>query len=510
MARSLPTLQQLSLLSEIESLQQRLLQGHAELLRQFEALRRRGSGTAQEQQQRRRGWEHRRQAEEFTWPLPRIRRLERRAVARAGQSEGGNMSSWLTSELRDIGRRAIPPARPGAALPRQLGLLMLIGVQKSGSTSLLATLEQHACVQSVRRTQIEVQYWDKCLFMGSGVAQRCTARHYLETMADGLQEMAELERYRRHGAAVAAAGRRDASGAALLLGALGQRSERCGRALLIDKTPSYLPCPGVPALLRLRVPHAVELRLLLVLRHPAERTYSNFLMFENQTFHAADNFSAAVDSRLHLIETWLRRRGVGGGGGVGSGSGGGGSSGGGGGSGGGSGGGGGGGSDEAARLELNSTEYARVWRDVGRALWERAPRNGRWRTVAGRTREMWLHRGAVVLKSIYLWQLQQWLPHFGCEPLFIADAAATWAKPHEHLRALHAWAGLPAALPVSGAISMQRRGTNLHAQHGEMPADVRGRLGAFFAPFNRALQQLLRSGCVDHLGTEFAWIDGWR
>ena len=399
------------------------------------------------------------------------------------------MSGWLASELRDIGMNADPPAKPGTTLPRQLGLLIQIGVQKSGSTSLLATLEQHPCIQGVRRSLIEVQYWDKCLFMGSGVAQRCTARHYLETLADGLEEMAELERYRRHGAAAAAAGRRDASGAGLLLGALGQRSERCGRALLIDKTPSYLPCPGVPALLRLRVPHAAELRLLLVLRHPAERTYSNFLMFEGQTFHAADNFSTAVDSRLRLIETWLQSRGVGGGG---------------------DGSGGGSGAGEAARLELNSSEYARLWRDIGRALWERAPRDGRWRTVAGRTREMWLHRGAIVLKSIYLWQLQQWLPHFGCEPLFVAEAAATWAKPHEHLHALHAWAGLPAALPVSSATSMQRRGTNLHAQHGEMPADVRSRLNTFFAPFNRALQQQLRSRCVDHLGTEFAWVDGWH
>ena len=78
------------------------------------------------------------------------------------------------------------------------------------------------------------------------------------------------------------------------------------------------------------------------------------------------------------------------------------------------------------------------------------------------------------------------------------------------LRALHSWAGLPAAQPVSGATSMQRRGTNLHARRGEMHAEVRSRLGAFFAPFNRALPQLLRRhGCVDHLGTEFAWVDGW-
>lgn len=126
------------------------------------------------------------------------------------------------------------------------------------------------------------------------------------------------------------------------------------------------------------------------------------------------------------------------------------------------------------------------------------PRDGRWRTVAGRARELWLHRGAIVLKSIYLWQLQQWLPHFGCESLFVAEAAATWAKPQEHLRALHAWAGLPAAPLVGGATSMQRRGTNLHARRGEMHAEVRSRLGAFFAPFNRALPQLLRISSVRH------------
>ena len=38
--------------------------------------------------------------------------------------------------------------------------------------------------------------------------------------------------------------------------------------------------------------------------------------------------------------------------------------------------------------ELNSSEYARLWRDVGRAVWEQAPPQGRWRTVGGKTREI--------------------------------------------------------------------------------------------------------------------------
>ena len=45
---------------------------------------------------------------------------------------------------------------------------------------------------------------------------------------------------------------------------------------------------------------------------------------------------------------------------------------------------------------------------------------------------------------------------------------------------------------------------------GAMAAPTRRQLQAFFAPYDRALQELLRRECRDPMGTRFAWIDRWR
>ena len=57
---------------------------------------------------------------------------------------------------------------------------------------------------------------------------------------------------------------------------------------------------------------------------------------------------------------------------------------------------------------------------------------------------------------------------------------------------------------------LPRFGSQGGLKHGAMAAPTRRRLQTFFAPYDRALQELLRRECRDPMGTRFSWIDRWR
>ena len=77
------------------------------------------------------------------------------------------------------------------------------------------------------------------------------------------------------------------------------------RAPCSSKTPSYFPTPGVAAGAAAAHAKASALRFVLVLRDPAERTYSNFLMFRAELFHDNDTMEVAVEKRLRAIRRLL-------------------------------------------------------------------------------------------------------------------------------------------------------------------------------------------------------------
>ena len=160
------------------------------------------------------------------------------------------------------------------------------------------------------------------------------------------------------------------------------------RAVLFEKTPSYFPTPGVALALRLRMPQPSALRFVLVLRDPAERTYSNFLMFRAELFHDNDTMEVAVEKRLRAIRRLLPA----------------------------------GSAPPSLAFDNSSDAYGRLWQAIGAEMYALADPSGRWRKRNKRP-EMWLHRGAIVLKSVYVWQMRELLRHFSGTQFFVADSA---------------------------------------------------------------------------------------
>lgn len=415
---------------------------------------------------------------EQIWPLRPLA-----SVSPSGD-DAVSLSEWLLARIVELGtgnawNSAV--GSPAAALPAALQLVIGIGAQKAGTTSLGANFKRHRCVMGVKRVSSEMQYWDRCLYapdkeLRSTRTTPCSAVEYVRMLQKGnilhSRQSAEAVASRR-GSAV----HFSAENATLQAVLASKAASGCARrAVLFEKTPSYFPTPGVALALRLRMPQPSALRFVLVLRDPAERTYSNFLMFRAELFHDNDTMEVAVEKRLRAIRRLLPA----------------------------------GSAPPSLAFDNSSDAYGRLWQAVGAEMYALADPSGRWRKRNKRP-EMWLHRGAIVLKSVYVWQMREWLRHFSGTQFFVADSAVLRSTQGAVLAALYGWLGIGgsyARLVYTG--DLPRFGSQGGLKHGAMAAPTRRRLQAFFAPYDRALLELLRRECRDPMGTRFSWIDRWR
>ena len=102
------------------------------------------------------------------------------------------------------------------------------------------------------------------------------------------------------------------------------------------------------------------------------------------------------------------------------------------------------------------------------------------------------HRYSYLLRGQYLEQLRRWMDHFARSQLLVLQSEWLFRDPAAATAAVHEFLGLPPH-------RIGRYKTFLQGRYErEMPAALRERLTAHFAPHNRALYQWL--------GREFDWV----
>src|SRR5688572_12221195 len=145
---------------------------------------------------------------------------------------------------------------------------LLIGAAKSGTTSLHSYLDQHPDVFMSRRKELQFFPWDNQPpeFRGPGDDIMITR-----------QVITSVEEYRSH---FAAAGGYKARG---------------------ESSPSYLYIPRAAERIRHHIPDA---KLIAVLRHPADRAYSNYIMLRREGWEMLPLDQALAAEERRIRDGW--------------------------------------------------------------------------------------------------------------------------------------------------------------------------------------------------------------